>query len=400
MEIAHTAWQVLSAALVFLLGVLVSIKIGAAFVTSGKRSLILYLWHSLLCFIYVLYVLDSGGDALSYYQRSLYGGITFSLGTAAIEFITTFFSSGLGLSVLGTFLVYNLFGFIGLLAFDATLQSATADKSRQIRRFATFIVFLPSVSFWSSAIGKDAISFMAAGLALWAAQHLKQRAWLMALAIALMLLVRPHIAALMVMAVAVSMMVQPRVSLKQRLLVGGLALATAVVMVPVAMTASGLADNAGIAEVTDFVDLRQSYNLEGGGGIDIASMSLPMKLFTYLLRPLPFEAHSILSLAASLDNVVLLWLVLVGAWQMLHRRPATGVANRVFLWVYAISAWLILAMTTANLGISTRQKWMFAPMLIYLFISVIGKPRRRVPDVHDDATGSPHAAPPSLRRRP
>jgi hypothetical protein len=33
-------------------------------------------------------------------------------------------------------------------------------------------------------------------------------------------------------------------------------------------------------------------------------------------------------------------------------------------------------LTTANLGISVRQKWMFAPMLIFLFISFIGRPRQ------------------------
>lgn len=34
--------------------------------------------------------------------------------------------------------------------------------------------------------------------------------------------------------------------------------------------------------------------------------------------------------------------------------------------------WLIFATTTANLGIAVRQKWMFAPMLIFLLLSVTG----------------------------
>ena len=50
--------------------------------------------------------------------------------------------------------------------------------------------------------------------------------------------------------------------------------------------------------------------------------------------------------------------------------------NRAFMWVYALMAWGILAMTTANLGIALRQKWMFAPMLIFLFISVIGRKKQ------------------------
>lgn len=387
MDLVTTPWHVLSAALVFLFGAILGIKSSKAFDTSNQRALVLYLWHSLFCIVYIFYVGASGGDALTYYRTSLSDGIEFSLGTGAVELFTAFLSLVLGLSVLGTFLAFNMIGFLGLIAFDATLQSATADKVRWVRRLATFIVFLPSVSFWSSAIGKDALSFMAAGLALWAAQHLKKRAWLMVVALLVMLLVRPHIAALMVMALAAAAVAQPRVAIAERLLVGGFALAVAIVMVPLAMQTSGLGSNAGVADLSEYIDNRQSYNLEGGGGVDISSMPLPVKLFTYLFRPLPFEAHSIPALAASIDNVVLLFLVIAGAWQMARGRRATGTANRAFLWIYALSSLLILSLVTANLGISVRQKWMFAPMLIFLFISVLGRPRQRV--LRETTAGQP-----------
>jgi hypothetical protein len=52
------------------------------------------------------------------------------------------------------------------------------------------------------------------------------------------------------------------------------------------------------------------------------------------------------------------------------------------MWVYVFGSWLILAMTTANMGIALRQKWMFAPMLIFLLISVIGR-RRQVIHNHE-----------------
>jgi hypothetical protein len=32
---------------------------------------------------------------------------------------------------------------------------------------------------------------------------------------------------------------------------------------------------------------------------------------------------------------------------------------------------VLLSMTTANLGIAMRQKWMFTPILIFLLISII-----------------------------
>lgn len=388
MDLVSNAWHVFGAALVFFLGAIFSIKMGRAFDTSGNRSLALYLWHTLFCLVYIFYVRNAGGDALTYYYASLWGITEFSFGTAAVQLFTMFFSSLLGLSVLGTFLGYNLLGFIGLLAFDASLQAATRDRQRWLRRLATLIVLLPSVSFWSSAIGKDALSFMAAGLALWAAQRLRPRAGLMVLAVMIMLLVRPHMAALMVMALAVAMTVQPKVSIPERLLVGGFALAVAIVMVPLAMRASGLGADAAIADISEYIDNRQSHNMQGGGGVDISSMSLPVKLFTYLFRPLPFEAHNLPALAASIDNVVLLFLGIAGLRSMFKGRTATGSANRAFLWIYAFSALLILALTTANLGISLRQKWMFVPMLIFLLISVMGRPRGPAVAVAGENTGS------------
>ena len=78
----------------FIVGVAISMAICKTFATSRKRSLSLYLWHTLLCLIYAYYVTNNGGDAIRYYQNSLTLDVDFSLGTAAVEYITALFSSG------------------------------------------------------------------------------------------------------------------------------------------------------------------------------------------------------------------------------------------------------------------------------------------------------------------
>lgn len=129
----------------------------------------------------------------------------------------------------------------------------------------------------------------------------------------------------------------------------------------------------------DYVEKRQSYNTEGGGGVDIANMSLPMQLFTYVFRPIIFEARSITALAASLDNLILLYLFILGIYSLIKKRPQSFTEeNRKFMWVYVILSWIVLAMTTANLGISVRQKWMFTPILIYLLLSLVGKNKNNI----------------------
>ena len=274
-------------------------------------------------------------------------------------------------------MVFQIFGFIGLLAFDGALREVTWDKSRNIRFLATLIVFLPSISFWSSGLGKDSLSFCAMGLALWAALSLKSRWWLLVVAMLIMLLVRPHMAGMLGLGLAGSFMFQRGIPLPQRFVLGSIAIVAAAYLVPLGLNYAGVGQDAGAEEIMQYIEGRQGHNLKGGGAVDISGMSPPAQMFTYLFRPTLVEARNLLSLAAAMDNTILLFLFIAGGWALIRKPLPASLAthNRMFLWIYSLLAWLILAMTTANLGIALRQKWMFAPLLIFLLISIIGRPR-------------------------
>lgn len=379
MDASSPTWQFISAELVMVFGVFVARYAAMAFKTTFRRSLLLYAWHTLFCIIAVRYLMSNGGDAIDYYQHAISRNIEFSAGTAAIGFITILFASVLKLSFFATSLVFQIPGFIGLLAFDASLRAATAGKHRYIRLLAMLIVFLPSMSFWSASIGKDSLSFMATGFALWAALNLRRRVWLMAIAVAVMLMVRPHVAGMIVMALAGSYIIKPKVPLSRRLLLGGAALLASVLIVPYALGYAGVGEDANLADVAAYIQQRQQMDEMGTTSVDLASMSPPMQLFTYLFRPLPFETGSFFGFVSSLDNVVLLLLCVIGVWNIVRRRRPAAAGNRTFMWMYVFLAWSILAVTTPNLGISLRQKWMFAPILIFLLVSLIGKVRAATP---------------------
>lgn len=377
MQLVSNAWHVISAGAVFIGGAALCVWLSRLFGMPPRRSVGLYFWHTAFCIVYIGYVSTVGGDALGYYRASLSGYIDFTLGTAAVEALTMLFSGILGMSLLGTFLGYNLLGTIGLLAIDASFQEAVRDRPRWVALIATIMVLLPSVSFWSSAIGKDSVAFLAAGLVLWAARDLRRHMPLMATGIMVMLLVRPHIATLMVAAIAVSMLFQSHAGVARRVGITLLALGATATMVPLAIRMAGLGQGADMADIAAYIEDRQYYNLDSGSSIDISTMTLPMKMFTYLFRPLPLEAHNLPALAASLDNMMLLGLVLAGIWALLTPREVSGgTENRPFMWTYVLFAWVLLALTTANLGISVRQKWMFLPMLVYLLLTLLGRPRR------------------------
>lgn len=389
-DLSSDGLQLVSALLVFLAGGMLALSLRRYFKVSLSRAVALYLWHTLFSLVYLAYVINFGGDAVMYFRSSVSGDLGFAFGTLGVRYVVSFLSQGLGLSFLGCSLFFQIFGVIGLLAFDGALRQVTWDKSRNIRLLATLIVFLPSVSFWSSGLGKDSLSFCAMGLALWAALRLKRRWWLLAFAVLLMLLVRPHMAGMLGLGLAGSFVFQRGIPLPQRVVLGGIALAAAVFLVPLGLNYAGVGEDAGAEDVMQYIEGRQGHNLKGGGAVDISSMSPPVQMFTYLFRPTLIEARNLFSLAAALDNTILLFLFIAGGCAILKKPlpPHFQPHNRMFLWIYSFCAWLILAMTTANLGIALRQKWMFAPMLIFLLISVIGRSRLPVEPEQASLEGS------------
>jgi len=220
MELVSSGWHVISPAIVFVMGAFIVNALRSPFNIKQNRAFLIYLWHTLFCLVYLWYVLNYGGDAIGYYRAATEFDFDFKLGTNAVTSLTAFFVHGFDQSLLGAFLIFNIFGTIGLLAFDASLRIATQNKGRNIQYLATLIIFLPSVSFWSSAIGKDSLSFMATGLALWAALNLRRSWGIMVIAVLIMLLVRPHMAGIMVLALFGALVLQRNLALSHRLLMG------------------------------------------------------------------------------------------------------------------------------------------------------------------------------------
>lgn len=378
MEVATTAWHVFSSAGVFVIGAVISLYIPRYFGIPWSRSLVLYLWHTAFCILYIIYSLNNVADSTLYYQRSLFHTGDFSSGTQFVYFLTSIFSQGLGFSYLGVFLVFNIFGFVGLSAFYSAIRSAVEFSSIALKHVGFIVVLLPSASFWTAAVGKDAIAFMASGLFLWAALDLNKRARWIIFALIVMMAVRLHIAALMVTSIAVGVMFTGGLSRPKRAALVLAGVMSALVIIPAAMQYAGVQSGSG-DDIMDYVEQRQSYNHGGGSSIDIAGMSPPMQLVTYLFRPLPFEAHNLTALAASLENVFLLLLFLVAIVALIRSRKSELIASRLTLWAYVLSTWLILAVTTANSGIAVRQKWMFLPVLLYLLFFILGHRRRKSP---------------------
>ena len=159
-----------------------------------------------------------------------------------------------------------------------------------------------------------------------------------------------------------------------------LALGGSVVLVPYAIKFAGVSDDGSLSSnsLEQYIVKRQNYNMDGGSSVDISSMSLPFQMFTYAFRPLPTEARSFTSLFASLDNFILFVIVIIVGKRIFKRPPNQYGDNLSFLWVFTLTTWIVLSVTTSNLGIAMRQKWMFIPILVYLLLSAVIKSNQKL----------------------
>jgi hypothetical protein len=364
--------QVATALLVFIFGYVVILKVKNNLNISTKMSSLLYLWHTFFCVIYMVFTFNYGGDALAYYSHALNGDtVHLEFGTAMVKYMVNILVNILNLSYFGAFLFFNILGSIGLLLFYASLRSVTLHCSKRIKLLGLVMVLLPSASFWSSAIGKDSISFLAVNLALWAALKLEKRMFLMALSVILMLLVRPHMAGMIAISLVIFMFLRFKIySQVKKIFIILVGFPVAIALIFYAGKYTGIDDITNATEVISYIESRQGVNLDGGSSLDIKDMSLPVKVFTYLFRPLPYEAHSITSLLSAVENMVYFALFIYAIRFMRVRRKSINL-NHVFLWSYVFLSTIILSSMTANLGIAVRQKWMIMPIIIYLLLTII-----------------------------
>lgn len=323
-------------------------------------------WHTLLAAVYGRYVLLNGGDAFTYYQRARFDFVEPALGTDFVVWITSF-PVEFGFAYWPLTALYNVLGTLGLVFFYAALKETEAFRidAKLGRLLAYLCLFIPSMSFWTSGIGKDSIACLAVTLFLWATMQFDRRRIAAVVAILLMFAVRPHIAALMMMSIGAGAIFMSHLRGTTRLGVAVAAIVTAMFAVPLALVYSGSTDFASIGE---YVADRQEQNLRGGSSVDIAGMNPALRVFSYLYRPLPNEVSDIAQLAASLDNVILILLTIFGIVAIYRAGFFRVYRHYSIVMMYGVSSLIVLSQVTANLGLASRQKWMVVPALMLVLV--------------------------------
>jgi hypothetical protein len=362
---------------------------------------------------FVAFELYGSGDALRYdeagaeiadafHRGDMTLGSLLSLGrgTAFMDDITGVLYTVMGPSQLGGFLVYSWVGFWGLFLFHraALIGFPEADQ----RRYALLLFFLPSLLFWPSSIGKEAVMLLSLGLCAYGSARLLERrsmGWLVLLAgLGLGYLVRPHVPFVVLASLAVAVVFRQRRGRAPVFGPLGRIVTIVVLMVGMAFVLSetvdrvlpqrdeGVVVSVDVGTLGELLDRAESGTSDGGSEIDRPTPNTPFEYpgaaFTVLFRPTIFEADSAGHTVAALETTLVLALAVFG-WRRWRTLPSVVFRRPYVLMCLVFTGIFTFAWSSfANLGALARQRvqvWPFVLLLLALPLVVRDPPRERRP---------------------
>jgi hypothetical protein len=239
------------------------------------------------------------------------------------------------------------------------------------------LLLLPSVNFWTSAIGKDAPVFFAVTLCVWAMMNFRPRVLYFTIGIGIMVLFRPHIAFMAASALAGASFFGKSVSLGRRL--GLLAVAVAGIWIASGAVESTFGvDATSVSSVSEYLDKQGVAFAADTGNTSLGEAPFVVRVLSLLFRPLFFDAHGILGVIASAENIGAILLTL---YFLAHIRDLAHLVRHVqfmrFAAVFGAIVLFTLSLVYYNVGLGLRERVMAYPMIFSIAVSLWSVQRKR-----------------------
>jgi hypothetical protein len=331
-------------------------------------------------------------------------------GTEFVENLTAVVFALTGTSLLGGFVTFSFLAFIGVALF--VKAASVAIPGLAVRRYAWLCAFFPSLVYWPSSIGKEALIILGTGVATYGVALLvtqRQRfgaLMLISIGLGFTAIVRPHIAGLwlaavlpaIVLAVVRGRRASAESSSRFAMLIV-LAIASVCFVGLAAFTLrflGDITDDSGANSLTTILDETQRRTSEANSTFVPPSISSPANwpfaAIRTLVRPLPFEARGFAQLLAA-GEIMLLAGAYLYWWRSVVRIPRLLLKVPYVLFALGVVflGGLVFA-SLANTGILTRQKSLLFPLLLVLPCLPIQLPRMARPRDGNDGVEARHGA--------
>jgi hypothetical protein len=235
------------------------------------------------------------------------------------------------------------------------------------------MLLLPGNHFYSSAIGKDGLCMLGVAAVVLGMARFPSRLWVTGFGLLILVLVRPHIAGVTVLSVGFAQALSAP-NRTARILAMGMLLAAPVVGYFVFRYFMDI-------NIFDFNEvgtmLAERDQALTSADFTINFIENPvLRVLSFLLSPLFFDATNMLAFLASFENLVLMAVLYVIARNVVRHRIYADSYGRVLL-TYAAAMILFMGLTNYNIGLGLRMKAMLFPILFGLLVLGQSYERRR-----------------------
>jgi Uncharacterised nucleotidyltransferase len=288
-----------------------------------------------------------------------------------------------GIDMVGGFLVFGLLAVVGSYFWYRATVDAVPRVDRRL--YLALVLFAPSVMFWPSSIGKEALMQLGIGTTALATAHLLRHRLARATVAGfaggwLLWVVRPHLLALVTLAAGCAYAagrVRGAGGAMRSLMARPVALLSVVLVMAFTLSQAtkflGMEDLS-LSSIEEELDENTERTSIGGSeyeheGNSLNPLRLPEGAVTVLLRPFPWETDSQLQLLASLESAVLAGIIVarLGSLRAALIR-ARSTPFLLYCWILVI-LYAATFSSIANLGLLVRQRSLVLPAL-YVLVAV------------------------------
>jgi len=336
-------------------------------------------YHLMFSLVFSWYILNFGGDSKGYWLIDTMEQVKiidptwdkyFGPSTTFILWLTYVPSKIIGLEYITGNLLFGFLGFIGI-RYLFVMTASYFPTNHSVLNIPLFpaIFYFPNLHFWTAGVGKDALCFWGIAWFLYAVQSYRKRWWQGAIALFFVYMARPHMGQALIAGAAIAILLGSEIKKEYKISLGIIALAGSIYL-----SASTLQflhiEEFSIEAMGALADKTSGLLNSGkvGSGVNISSYSFPMRIFTYLFRPLFFDAHNIISFLSSFENLLYLYLsfYIYRNWtpEALRDMPVFLKAGIIVF----VPTMLAFANSLGNLGAIMRMKNM---TMIYFVLFVL-----------------------------
>lgn len=337
----------------------------------------LMVYHTFISIIYYLYALFNPSDSKQYYRKIIdnYRGENWSdyygVSTTFIEWLGYPFIRFFSFNYEACMALFSLLGFFGFVFFYKILKERITLRPRLFGYdLVWLILLLPNLHFWSASFGKGPIIFLGIALYFYGLNKFNSRWIFLIIGAIITYHVRPHILFVTVISTVLGMVFSGKgIGWFARSVVLAGSVAALIFIYQDVLLMVGIENTEQLTEAFNLSERDRVEDLtKATSGVDISSYPLVLQVFTFLFRPLFFDAPGLLGIIVSFENVFLLFITIIffvrGGLNFLFK--GDFLIKTGFLSFITVS--IALAQISGNLGLAIRQKSQV--MLLFLIIIV------------------------------